>query len=282
MAHRAHRTIDFDDEGSVSPMLVRFLVWGGLAAVALGGAMLAAQTQTGTQRLAEIFGSRSPTNGMARSAAALAAPAAVPQRADAEIESRRLAESIRVLAADRDRLLARLDAIERSLDVTASTARDTAAALAANPPSSPAVPVPPVWSLVPNNLPPAAGVPASTPAAAASTGPVEDKGGLVANEQAAESVATRTEFGVDIGGHSTFEGLRSLWTGLKANHAALLEGLRPVVAVRESAKPGVLELRLVVGPLNNASTAARLCASLIAGGLPCQPAIFDGQRFALR
>jgi hypothetical protein len=280
MAHGARNAIDFDDEGSVSPMLVRFLVWGGLAAIAMGAATLAAQTQTGAQRFAEIFGQRSPASGTARSTAALAAPVVKPQVADAELESRRLAESIRLLAADRDRLLARIDALERNLDVTASASPENTPQPSSNVPTAPALP--PGWSLVPSNLPPAAGVPASTVPPPASTAPQEGKGALVANQQAAESVATRTEFAVDIGGHPTFEGLRSLWAGLKANHATLFEGLKPVVAVREGAKPGALELRLVVGPLNNANAAARLCASLGAAGLPCQPTIFDGQRFALR
>jgi hypothetical protein len=54
-----------------------------------------------------------------------------------------------------------------------------------------------------------------------------------------------------------------------------------VVAVRDGAKPGALELRLVVGPLANAGVAARLCAALADAGLTCAPAIFDGQRLAL-
>jgi hypothetical protein len=43
-----------------------------------------------------------------------------------------------------------------------------------------------------------------------------------------------------------------------------------------------MELRLVVGPLVNAGAAARLCGTLAASGLACQPTIFDGQRLALR
>jgi hypothetical protein len=105
---------------------------------------------------------------------------------------------------------------------------------------------------------------------------------LVVNGPAAESVATKTEFAIDVGGDSSFDGLRALWTSLKGNHATLLEGLRPVVAIREGAKPGSLELRLVVGPLTNAGAAARLCATLGASGLSCQPTVFDGQRLALR
>ena len=60
----------------------------------------------------------------------------------------------------------------------------------------------------------------------------------------------------------------------------LIDGLRPVVSIRDGARPGEVELRLVAGPLPNAGLAARLCNSLAALGLVCQPALFDGQRLA--
>ena len=87
---------------------------------------------------------------------------------------------------------------------------------------------------------------------------------------------------MDIGGNASIEGLRSLWSTLKSGQPALLDGLRPIVAVREGQKPGALELRLIAGPLPNASIAARLCAALSSAGQACQPAVFDGQRLALQ
>ena len=69
---------------------------------------------------------------------------------------------------------------------------------------------------------------------------------------------------------------------MKANQPGLLEGLRPLIALREGQKGGSPELRLVAGPLANASVAARLCAALAAAGQACQPAVFDGQRLALQ
>jgi len=98
----------------------------------------------------------------------------------------------------------------------------------------------------------------------------------------ADSVATKTEFGVDLGTNATIEGLRALWARLKANQPGLLEGLRPVMALREGPRGGAPELRLIAGPLANASVAARLCAALGAAGQACQPAVFDGQRLALQ
>ena len=76
--------------------------------------------------------------------------------------------------------------------------------------------------------------------------------------------------------------MRTLWTRLKANQPGLLEGLRPIVALREGQRGGAPELRLIAGPLANASVAARLCAALAAAGQACQPAVFDGQRLALQ
>ncbi|MFL5105617.1 MAG: hypothetical protein ACJ8DX_05910 [Xanthobacteraceae bacterium] len=290
MAHRVRSTIDYDEEDTGGSAVVRFFVWAGLAAIAVGSVALAAQTQTGAERLARLAGHRMAVASPIQPKAA--APPALAARPAEDIEQRRLAESIRVLAADRDRLLARLEALERNLDLTASIPRESAAAAPPPTPATADAPLPSNWSLVPSTMPQGAGVPAAAvsganaPAAgaggAATRHDARGATGLVADEQAVESVATKTEFAIDIGGDSTFEGLRALWSSLKSRHAALFNGLRPVVAVREGAKPGALELRLVIGPLSNAGTAARLCATLTASGLPCQPTVFDGQRFALR
>src|SRR5262245_60069934 len=301
---RSTRNVDIEDESSDYSALGRHLLWAGIAAVALGIAALAAQSQTGTQRLAGISGRDS--------APAAPRPAQKPRPAEQAVrapeldtESKRLAETVRQLAADRDRLLARIDALERSIDVTGSIPRDGGASRENPPPpaAGPAPALPPGWSLMPHGAPPTlpaapgstAAAPPTTsapqaptagasPATQAPATPPQSaaNGGLTGSEQAAGSVATKTEFAVDLGGDATFDGLRALWTSVRSSQPALLEGLRPVAAVREGSKPGVLELRLVVGPLNNAGAAARLCASLTAAGLTCQPTVFDGQRFALR
>ena len=63
---------------------------------------------------------------------------------------------------------------------------------------------------------------------------------------------------------------------------AVLDTLRPVVSVREDPRTRALELHLIGGPVPNAGAAARLCAALAAAGRACQPAVFDGQKLALR
>src|SRR5215831_9759713 len=151
MARSARRAIDYEDEGSPGSMLARFLVWAGLAAAALGSAALAAQTRTGTERLVSLLGLPAPAGGAGKSAA----PASVVIRpSDAEIESRRLAEAVRLLTADRDRVLARLETLEHSLEVTGSIPRGPPASGAPDGPV-----VPPNWSLVPSSIPLAAGLP---------------------------------------------------------------------------------------------------------------------------
>src|SRR4029450_41952 len=97
------------------------------------------------------------------------------------------------------------------------------------------------------------------------------------DETPASTGATRTDFGIDIGGGGTLASPRAAWTTARANHPTMLENLRPLAAIRDGSKPGSVELRLIIGPLSNAAAAARLCASLAAAGLSCQPAAFEGQ-----
>jgi hypothetical protein len=281
MARRARNPIEYDEEDVGSSLLARSLMWGGLAVVALGGAALSGQSQTGAQRLAALVHGTPPL-------VAPVAPAAT-RPSENEAEAKRLAESVRLLAADRDRLLARLDALERNIEVTGSIPQDNAAP-AETPAPAPMTALPPGWSMTPSTIPPAAGIaPSDLPplGSAATTSPrpapaqPADRG-LTANEQAAGSTVTRTEFGVDVGGNHTLEGLRNLWASIRGRHGALFENLRPLVAVREGDKPGAVELRLVAGPLSNAVAAARLCATLAGAGIACQPTVFDGQRLALR
>ena len=252
--------------------LARLGVWIGLATVAVLTAMLTARTETGVRRIATLLAPAQPEP--ARSAKGPAPQLA--NRFDQEAEQRRLSEAIRALAADRDRLLARVNTLERNLD-------DVTGSIAAPTPKVSSTPLP--------SIPPSsAGAPAAATPGAAALNPAAPPnqtrvaaGHLATSSPtAAESVATKTEFGVDLGGNATIDGLRTMWSNLKATQPAMLEGLRPVIAIREGQRPGSMELRLVAGPLANASIAARLCAALAAAGQACQPAVFDGQKLALQ
>lgn len=246
--------------------LTRLGLWGAAATGALLIAVLAMQSDTGTRRVAGVLNADTPSTSQ------LAA-----RRRELEIESKRLVESVRTLSSDRDRLLARVTVLERNLeDVTGSVGRIGSAQNAAAQSS----PLPPIQlPQGPSVITSISAPPTVTafPSTRIATGHSAARG----TAPAPESVATVTDFGVDIGGGPTVESLRDLWISAKGTHGSIFDGLRPVIAVRDR-KPGAAELRLVVGPLSNASAAAKICASLAASGWTCRPAVFDGQRLALR
>ena len=249
-----------EDEQFDMRALMRLGMWGGAAGAALLVAAFATRTEVGQSRVAMAMGSATTTPVVAVRNDTRPAP----RSPDADIEARRLADSVRILREDRDRLLARMTALERNYeDVTGSIGR---IANATKPPAEP--PALPVIA-APDVAPPA--TPVATP----------DRSASATTPAAEPEISARSEFGVDLGSAPTIASLRVSWNQIRRNHSAMLEGLRPVVAVRDG-KAGNVELRLIAGPIANASAAAKLCAALAAGGLSCQPAMFDGQRLALR
>jgi hypothetical protein len=249
----------------------RLGAWSALTVLSVAAAVLAAYTETGARRLA-------------MGDAPMVPHMAPPSVSDGE---RRLADAVRALSADRERLAARVSALERNLDdVTGSisTRNGPAPGPSASPLPPTLAPAPPAAAPVTAAAPPPVVV-APAPVRPLPQAPVVTRPAapppIAADPAATGSTATRTEFGIDLGTAATVEGLRNLWTAIKGTQAPLLEGLRPIVAVRDGAKPGSLELRLVAGPLANAGIAAKLCAAFADAGLTCAPAVFDGQRLAL-
>src|SRR5262249_5174217 len=200
---------------------------------------VAAYTEIGTRRLA--------LGEVSTAANAASSPA--------EVETRRLAEAVRALTADRDRLAIRVSALERNLDDVTGPCQARPGPERSGGPNPGASPLPPALVPAPQTTraPVAPGGPAQStvPTQAPTQAPVAAASPRVAalavtpDTAAAASTATRTEFGIDLGTAATVEGLRNLWTAIKSTQAPLLEGLRPVVAVRDGGKPGALELRLV-------------------------------------
>jgi hypothetical protein len=113
-----------------------------------------------------------------------------------------------------------------------------------------------------------------TPATTASLGAATD---LLQPEAAPEILVHRTEFGIDIGGANSIDGLRALWQRLSKSNKALA-GLRPIIVLKERANAPGMQLRLVAGPLRDAAAAAKLCAGWTAGDRSCEATVFDGQR----
>jgi hypothetical protein len=97
-----------------------------------------------------------------------------------------------------------------------------------------------------------------------------------------EIAAQRTEFGVDLGGANSIDGLRALWRGLLKSNAVSVASLRPIIVVKERNNGLGMQLRLVAGPLSDAAAAAKICAALIESERPCETSVFDGQRLAMK
>jgi hypothetical protein len=103
--------------------LWRLAIWGCLAAFALFAAVISAYLSAGSQRLAvsTAAGQEAAGQGTAQPRASAGEIAARPS----EEETRRLTQTVRSLAADRDQLLTRVALLERNLDgVTGSIKRD--------------------------------------------------------------------------------------------------------------------------------------------------------------
>jgi hypothetical protein len=102
------------------------------------------------------------------------------------------------------------------------------------------------------------------------------------SKASAEITVQRTEFGIDLGGANSIDGLRALWRALLQSNAAAIASLRPIIVVKERNNGLGLQLRLVAGPLSDAAAAAKICAALIESERTCETSVFDGQRLAIR
>ena len=170
--------------------LWRLAIWGGVATLALFVAVISAffssagsnrQTasaagQTSTAQVSSAQGTA--TQGTAAQLAAAEgaeqprtfAGEPAPRAGDAAEETRRLAEAIRALAADRDQALSRIAALERNLDgVTGTIKRDTGTTKRDSiqrdlAPTLPLLPLPPLRTSAPT---PSLSVPTHSSIAAA-------------------------------------------------------------------------------------------------------------------
>jgi hypothetical protein len=318
------------------PALWRLAIWGGLATFALLAAAISGYSNAGSHRQAA-----SSASGQVASGQTNPSPASAPPRIPGETaeETRRLAETVRGLATDRDAVLARIAALEHNLDgVTGTVKRDRSGGPQPGP-SPPPSPSPAASAAVPGVRPeppaartetlvaraetpvvrpeasagrleapvarteaPAAPVkeaavtPAPAPAAAAppsepdNAAPAAPDSGnrTVASASSPgrvsgppEPLAVAAGLGIDVGGASNYEGLRTLWKSTKTSEAELPEEAYPVVTVRENGKTHGAELRLVVGPIADVELASRLCGTLSAAHHYCQPVAFEGQRLSM-
>ncbi len=279
--------------------LWRLALWGSTAAAALLLAILTGRSEVGLQRGAIMLSSLNLTSTPSLRAGQGATQLAskenhiAPRALDADSATRQLAQAVHNLTEDRDRLMARLAAVEHNLDdMTGSIARQVEAAKAANvqafpppwPNEGPPVPATPatIAALVAPGAPGAPGVPPL--AGAASPLPPSPLTPAAAQwpPDATASAAPPPAYGVDIGSALSIKVLQARWAGVRSAHPQLFEGVEPVVTLRENPRSNRTELRLVVGPLPSVEAATQLCASLAALRLFCQPTTFDGPHLALQ
>jgi hypothetical protein len=124
---------------------------------------------------------------------------------------------------------------------------------------------------------PATAAVAPPPEAVASLSPAEPK---AEETDAPKAAVQRTEFAVDLGSANSIGGLRALWRGVVASNAAL-KALIPIIMVRENRSGLGMQLRLAAGPLQDAATAAKICAALAEARRGCETTVYDGQRLAM-
>jgi hypothetical protein len=248
--------------------------WGVATAVALSALAITSQTKSATDRLRSIFAISEPS-----------AVAQMPPRiAQLELETQMLTEQIRALSADRERLAGRIALLERSVDDMTGTikrqAAASAAALAARAVSA-AQPQPNTAFLVAGAAPAVAASEAKTdPVITASVPLPPGRASAALASAAPESAASPNEFGLDLGGASTPEGLLQRWITVKASFGPLLSGLHPLAAPER--RQGKTGYRLVVGPLPNSPAATGLCAHFSAAHTACRAVKFEGELIAQR
>lgn len=264
--------------------LLRLATWGCAAAAALMLAVLS--VTSGSHRV--MVAAATPTQVDAARSSLPAATAQLAARA-AEVESttRQLTEAVGGLAADRDRLVTRIASLERNLeDVTGSIKQQAAAppapvrdpaTLPALTPAAPATAAPAPRPQTQEQAPAPAMAATAPTAPAAAPEPTRSASAPVEPVPETDPSKSRiVDFGIDIGGAATFDGLRALWNSVRASTADMFEDLHPMVAVRENRSRGV-DLRLVLGPITSTEAATQMCATLLAARRYCQMTIFEGQ-----
>jgi cell division protein FtsB len=164
------------------------------------------------------------------------------------------------LVAARTKLEQRVTQLEENYsDITASIPKRSPALGAATSPITQSVQVSPMTAKIP--------APATPASSEITTGSL--------------TIATRSQFGIDLGTDHSMGALRTRWIKLMEQFGTIMTGYEPVISVSDA--QGAVMLHLVVGPFSNAAEAAEICAKLRTAGMnACTPVPYDGQRLALR
>lgn len=241
---------------------------------------------------------------------------------ESQNQTRQLAAAVDTLNGDRDRLYARVTVLEQGLDsVTGSLARPSAPAAAVTLPATtsateqpqvtpPAAEATLIGPSLPSELKPEqaatppkiAAVVTTAPTLPAAVKPGDQRSEAPASDQpqsppttgaipAADPASSdamhlgavgRTEFGVDLGGAKSIDGLRALWRGATKSNPQQLASLQPIIVIKERNDGFGMQLRLVAGPLSDAAAAAKICANLTESSRACATSVYEGQRLGLQ
>ena len=257
--------------------------WGGAAAIALTALAIASQTKTAGERLRQVFAINEP-----------AAIAQMPPRVT-QLESnvQLLSAQVRALTVERDRLAGRIALLESSIDDMTGAIKRQATATAAALAAKAAPPAPSAPATVAPASPPASAASASQSAATAIAAPSKPETSntaavpmpptrvaAVAANEPQPTTTPQNEFGLDLGGAATLDGVRQRWITVKASFGPLLSGMYPLAAHERRA--GTSGYRLVVGPLPNSPAATGLCSHFAAARTACKSVKFDGEQIVER
>jgi len=87
---------------------------------------------------------------------------------------------------------------------------------------------------------------------------------------------TQTQFALSLDMHDDIEALKQRWAELNGRYGALLAGLQ-ARALHQGTEDGTVKYRLLLGPIDNAASAAGQCAQLQARGVRCVQTVFGGE-----
>jgi hypothetical protein len=242
-------SISLDDtEPFTMGSLWRLASWGSVAGLVLAIAVATAFSESGSRRLTLALGSGPPIKG------ARALSRQTPGAAEANAA---LTDTVRLLTAERDRLAARVDKLERQFDdLTGSIAASRRAVQSGSSSSR-------SESTAQSAPDPVQGGPARIIEA-----PVVTESSVPASSA---TELPKGEYGADIGSAMSFEGLRTLWSSTKAGNPDVFENLYPLVSVQENSRPRAPQLRLIVGPFADWEGAGRFCQPSQPRVLPVSP-----------
>jgi hypothetical protein len=253
--------------------LWRQALWSSATAAALLVALLSSRNDIGAQKASTV---QAETQVVSK----VGSPSAT-HSLEADAATRQLAQTVRDLTEDLDRIMTRLAAVEHNIDDLTSSVTQQ---IDANKDATHQAPTP--WTgdetpttaalapIVASNVLPPDGF--AFPLTPSPLTPVAEESPLEAPS------ASLPMYGAEIGSASSVKALLARWTEIHAAHAQIFEKLKPVVTLRDNPRANRIELRLVVGSFANAQRAAKLCTSLAAFRIACQPALLNGQQFALQ